>query len=133
MLPAGDAGTPTLNHHVGLHPDPELSGPKLPIQAKSITAALILCSTPRHSNSFQPKDIVAIKDTNAELLKERQRIFTLAMASPAFRPVAVALTQALYENAEGSLTQNFERQAKAYIVWGERNCEVRRRLQASLL
>ncbi len=37
-----------------LHPDPELSGPTLPIQAKSITTVLILCSTPPHSSSFQP-------------------------------------------------------------------------------
>jgi len=81
----------------------------------------------------QVLDPVAIKDTNAELLKERQRIFTIAMASPAFRPITVALAQDLYVNAEGSLGQQIERQARAYRVWGERSREVRRRLQVSIL
>jgi hypothetical protein len=43
------------------------------------------------------------------------------------------VSQELYDNAEGSLRQQIERQAKAYRVWGERGREVRRRLQASIL
>jgi hypothetical protein len=86
-----------------------------------------------HLSRQQAINTVAINETNVELLKERRRIFTIAMASPACRPLAVALAQDLYDNVEGSLEQKIDRQVKAYIVWRERIRKVRRLLQVSVL
>lgn len=97
--------------------------------SRAVTLSMQLVNMSRQ----QAFDTVAIKDTNADLLKERQRIFTIARATPAFRPLAVGLAQDLYDNAEGFLTQRLDYQAKAYAVWGERNREVMRRLQGSTL
>jgi hypothetical protein len=52
-----------------------------------------------------------MKKVNGELQTQRQHIMSMAMASHAFRPTAVALAQDLFHNNDGSLEQKIERQA----------------------
>lgn len=96
--------------------------------AASGKCAVTLASQLLHLSRQHPLDTDAMKEVNGELLTQRQRIMSMAMASHAFRPTAVALAQDLFHNNDGSLKQKIERQAHAYSVWNERNQRVMQQL-----
>ena len=77
----------------------------------------------------QPMPLLTLKDRQTELTELRNRAMPVAMTSPAFGPITVALVRELAQCEMTDVTIIADQQAQAYRMWKARMDQVMGRLR----